>query len=178
MNGALLVCYRRLCLYAALGLAWIPAPMREDAGEVDAAADGSLPAVVTVDDVRGDLHGHTDWSGDGKATLPEMLDAAVARGWTYWAVTDHAENLTINGLSRERMLAQRDEIGRLADRYPGLRILHGAELNIDGDGSLDYDPDFLLGYDFTVASVHSLMRRPEAEQTERILRAIASKSTW
>lgn len=161
-------------VYAALGLSFIPAPQREDTGEVDAAASGTLPAVVTVDDIRGDLHGHSDWSGDGKATLPEMLDAASDRGWTYWAVTDHAENLTMNGLSRDRMRAQREEIARLAERYPGLRILHGAELNIAGDGSLDYDPEFLLGYDFTVASIHSLMRRPEAEQTERILRAIAS----
>lgn len=161
-------------VYAALGLAEVPPPLREDTGEVEAAASGTLPTVVTVADVRGDLHGHTDWSGDGKATLVEMLDAAAARGYAYWAVTDHAEDLTINGLSRERMLAQRAEIARLAERYPSMRILHGAELNIGGDGGLDYDPEFLLGYDFTVASVHSLMRRPAAEQTARIMRAMES----
>lgn len=161
-------------VYAALGMAEIPAPLREDTGEVEAAAAGTLPAVVTVGDVRGDLHGHSDWSGDGKASLVEMLDAAAARGYAYWAVTDHAENLSINGLSRERMLAQRAEIARLAERYPTMRILHGAELNIDGEGGLDYDEDFLLGFDFTVASVHSLMRRPAAEQTARILRAMDS----
>ena len=159
-------------VYAALGLAEIPPPLREDTGEVDAAATGALPAVVTVADVRGDLHGHSDWSGDGKATLVEMLDAAAARGYAYWAVTDHAEDLSINGLTRDRMLAQRAEISRLAERYPTMRILHGAELNIAGDGGLDYDPEFLLGYDFAVASVHSLMRRPAAEQTARILRAM------
>ena len=160
-------------VYAALGMAWVPPPMREDTGEVEAAAGGALPAVVTAADIRGDLHGHSDWSGDGKATLIEMLDAAAARGYEYWAVTDHAEDLSINGLSRERMLAQREEIARLAERYPTMRILHGAELNIGAEGGLDYDPEFLLGYDFTVASVHTLMRRPAAEQTERILQAMS-----
>lgn len=159
-------------VYAALELAWIPAPMREDTGEVEAAADGTLPQVVTVADIRGDLHGHTDWSGDGKVALADMLDAAAARGYRYWAVTDHAEDLSINGLSRQRMLAQRHEIARLAERYPTMRILHGAELNIGADGGLDYDPEFLLGYDFTVASVHSLLQRPAAEQTRRILAAM------
>jgi len=160
-------------VYAALDMTVVPAPMREDTGEVEAAAAGALPAVVTVADIRGDLHGHSDWSGDGKASLVEMLDAAAARGYAYWAVTDHAEDLTINGLSRERMLAQRAEIARLAERYPTMRILHGAELNISADGGLDYDPEFLLGFDFTVASVHSLMRRPAGEQTARIMRAMS-----
>jgi DNA polymerase (family 10) len=158
-------------VYEALGLEWIPPALREDQGEVEAAAEGSLPRLVTLDDLRGDLHGHTDWSGDGKATLEQMLDAAAAKGYAYWAVTDHAENLTMNGLSRERMLAQRDEIRRLQERYE-MRILHGAELNIGIDGSLDYDEDFLLGYDFTVASVHSHFSRPEEQQTARIVRAM------
>ncbi|HVL99302.1 MAG TPA: DNA polymerase/3'-5' exonuclease PolX [Egibacteraceae bacterium] len=159
-------------VYAALGMVEVPPPLREDTGEVEAAVAGELPRVVTIADVRGDLHGHSDWSGDGKASLVEMLDAAAARGYAYWAVTDHAEDLSINGLSRERMLAQRAEIARLADRYPTMRILHGAELNIAIDGGLDYDPEFLLGFDFTVASVHSLLRRPPAEQTARILAAM------
>lgn len=161
-------------VYAAMDLPWIPPPMREDTGEVEAAAAGTLPRVVTVEDVRGDLHGHTDWSGDGKASLVEMLDAAAAAGYTYWAVTDHAENLTMNGLSPERMRAQRDEIARVQERYPTLRILHGAELNIDGEGGVDYDPEFLAGFDFTVASIHTLFQRPPAEQTKRILQAMAN----
>lgn len=159
-------------VYAALGMSVVPAPMREDTGEVDAAVDGTLPSVVTVADIRGDLHGHSDWSGDGKASLVEMLDAAAKRGYAYWAVTDHAEDLTINGLSRERMLAQREEIARLAERYPTMRVLHGAELNIGADGGLDYDPEFLLTFDFCVASVHTLFQRGEAEQTARIITAI------
>ncbi|HWH33138.1 MAG TPA: DNA polymerase/3'-5' exonuclease PolX [Egibacteraceae bacterium] len=159
-------------VYAALGLQWVPPTLREDTGEVDAAAEGRLPPVVRLEDVRGDLHGHSDWSGDGKATLEELLEAAAAKGYAYYALTDHAENLTMNGLSRERMLAQREEVARLQERFPGMRILHGAELNIGIDGSLDYDEDFLLGYDFTVASVHSHFPRPREEQTARIVRAM------
>ncbi|HEY8339052.1 MAG TPA: DNA polymerase/3'-5' exonuclease PolX [Egibacteraceae bacterium] len=159
-------------VYAALGLAEIPPPLREDTGEVEAAAEGRLPQVVTLADLRGDLHGHTDWSGDGKAGLPEMLEAARARGLRWWAVTDHAEDLTMNGLTRERMLAQRAEIERLREQLPDLEILHGAELNIGLDGSVDYDPDFLAGYDFTVASVHTLFRRSREEQTRRIITAM------
>lgn len=161
-------------VYAALDLPWIPPPMREDTGEVEAAAAGELPQVVTVADVRGDLHGHSDWSGDGKVALEQLLAAAVARGYEYWALTDHAENLTMNGLSRERMTAQRGEVARLQERYPGLTVLHGAELNIDGEGEVDYDPEFLAGFDFTVASVHSLFSRPAAEQTKRLLQAMAN----
>jgi DNA polymerase (family 10) len=153
-------------------MAWVPPPMREDTGEVDAAANGTLPRVVRVPDIRGDLHGHSDWSGDGKASLDAMVAAAQARGLTYWAATDHAENLTINGLSRAEVLARRQAIAELQERHPQIRILDGAELNIAIDGSLDYDEDFLLQFDFCVASVHTLMRRPEAEQTERIIRAI------
>jgi DNA polymerase (family 10) len=159
-------------VYAALDMAWVPPPMREDTGEVDAAAAGTLPQVVRVQDIRGDLHGHSDWSGDGKATLDAMVAAASSSGYQYWAVTDHAENLTINGLSRSEMLARRQAIAELQERHPEMRILDGAELNIGIEGSLDYDEDFLLGFDFCVASVHTLMRRPEAEQTERIIRAI------
>lgn len=161
-------------VYAALGLQEIPPPMREDTGEVDAAAEGRLPRVVTLADIRGDLHGHSDWSGDGKASLEEMVAAAAAKGYAYWAVTDHAEDLPMNGLSRERFLARRDAIRALQERYPDMAILDGAELNIGVDGGLDYDPDFLLQFEWCVASIHSALQRGEAEQTERILRAIAS----
>jgi DNA polymerase (family 10) len=158
-------------VYAALGLPFIPPPMREDTGEVERAAEGTLPEVVTLEDIRGDLHGHSDWSGDGKVGLEDMLAAAAERGWSYWAVTDHAENLTMNGISAERMRKRRAVIAGLQERS-GLRILDGAELNIDLSGGLDYDRDFLLTFDWCVASVHSLLGRGEAEQTERILRAM------
>ena len=158
-------------VYAAMELPLIVAPMREDTGEVEAAAGGTLPQVIQLTDMRGDLHGHSDWSGDGKATLEEMVAAAAARGYEYWAVTDHAENLTMNGLSKQRMLERRAAIEQLQDRYD-LRILEGAELNIGADGDVDYDPEFLATLDWNVASIHTLMTRSEAEQTRRIITAM------
>jgi len=158
-------------VYAALGMAFVPPPLREDTGEVEAAAEGRLPRVVTLADIRGDLHAHSDWSGDGKTSLAELVAAAAARGHRYLAVTDHAEDLTMNGIDREGMRARRRAIAELADGA-GIRILDGAELNIGIDGSVDYDLDFLLEFDFCVASVHTLFGRPEPEQTARILTAM------
>lgn len=159
-------------VYAALDMPWIPPTLREDTGEVEAALAGGLPGVVTVTDLRGDLHGHTNWSGDAVASLEEMIAAAAERGYAYWLVTDHAERLAINGIDRAAMLAQREAIAALQARTPSLRILHGAELNIDLHGGLDYDDEFLLSYDLTVASVHSHFDRPEHEQTARIVAAM------
>lgn len=159
-------------IYAALGLPWIPPPIREDRGEIEAGQGGGLPDLVTDGDLRGDLHVHTDLSGDGDHSLEAMLAAAAEVGLEYIAVTDHAENLAVNGASREEMLAQRRRIAALQEDYPGMRILHGAELNIAPDGSLDYDRDFLMGYDWCVASVHSYFDLPAAEQTERLAAAI------
>jgi DNA polymerase (family X) len=158
-------------VYAALDLAWTPPTLREDTGEVAAAAEGRVPAVVTVEDIRGDLHGHSDWSGDGKASLETMVAAAAERGYAYWAVTDHAAGLPMNGLTRERFLARRAAIAELSSRYD-IRILDGVELNIGIDGELDYDDEFLLAFDFCVASVHTLMTRGAAEQTDRIVAAM------
>ncbi len=158
-------------VYAALDLDWVPAPMREDSGEVEAAAEGRLPRVVTLADLRGDLHGHSDWSGDGKVPLEDMVAAAAARGWDYWAVTDHAEDLALNGLSKAQMLARRERISALNEAVD-ITVLDGAELNIDGEGGLDYDWDFLLTFDWCVASIHTLFARGEAEQTQRILSAM------
>ena len=154
-------------VYAALGLAFVPPELREtDSVPVQA------PALVRAGELRGDLHVHTDWSRDGKASMDEMLTAAMGRGYEYVALTDHAENLTINGMSRETVLARRRTIRHLQEEYPHLRILDGAELNIGLDGSLDYDMEFLLEFDFTVASIHSHMAQDRARQTERTLAAI------
>jgi DNA polymerase (family X) len=169
--GAQVASRREADVYAALDMAWVPPPLREDTGEVEAAADGSLPAVVALEDLRGDLHGHSNWSGDGKASLEDMLAGATRRGWSYWAVTDHAERLAINGLSREQMRKRRAAIAALEDRHE-ITILDGAELNIDAAGGLDYDRDFLLDFDWCVASIHSLLQRNEAAQTQRLLTAM------
>ena len=163
-------------IYAALELPWIPAELREDDGEIEAAESGELPTLITREDVRGDLHDHTDRSGDGRDSLEDLVAGAVERGHEYLAITDHAENLTINGISREEMLEQREELRELEQRRGDIRLLHGAELNIGVDGSLDYDDDFLAGYDWLVASVHSHFSRDAAEQTARVIAAIRHPS--
>ena len=159
-------------VYAALDMAWVDPVLREDNGEIEAAIAGTLPQPMQVEDIVGDLHVHSDWSGDGRATLEAMATTAARRGLRYIAITDHAENLRINGLSRERMLEQRVAIAQLQERMPDLQLIHGAELNIGADGSLDYDEDFLLGFDWGLASVHSHFTLPQAQQTERIITAM------
>ncbi|MGI9528199.1 MAG: DNA polymerase/3'-5' exonuclease PolX, partial [Acidimicrobiia bacterium] len=161
-------------IYAALGLPWITPEVREGIGEIGAAREGLLPDPVREADIRGDLHVHTTWSGDGRSSMTDMLDAVVARGLEYVALTDHAEDLVINGLSREEMLEELAEIEAQRRRLPNLTILHGAELNIGPDGGIDYDPEFLAGFDFGVASIHSHFDLSEAQQTERLLAAIAN----
>jgi DNA polymerase (family X) len=159
-------------VYAALGLSWITPELREDDGEIELAATGDLPVLPELADLRGDLHDHTDWSGDGRNSLEEMVAAASDRGFEYFAITDHAENLTINGISMDAMRAQRRRLRELQEQYPRLRLLHGAELNIGIDGSLDYTPEFLATFDWCVASIHSHFRRPAREQTARLIAAM------
>jgi DNA polymerase (family X) len=163
-------------VYRALDLPWIPPELREDDGELERAEADELPELVTREDLRGDLHDHTDRSGDGRVSLEDLVVAAVDLGLDYLAITDHAEDLSINGISREEMLRQRRELRELEERRGDIRLLHGAELNIGIDGSLDYDAEFLAGYDWLVASVHSHFRRPAREQTARIVAAMRHPS--
>src|SRR5580704_724811 len=158
-------------VYQALGLPWIPPPLREDSGEIEAAQRGELPVLVTEADLRGDLHTHTDLT-DGVAPLADMVAAAAARGYSYYAVTDHAPNLFMQRMTDEKMLAQRTEVGRLDGQYDGMRLLHGTELNIGPDGEVDWPAEFLDGFDLCVASVHSHFTQPREEMTRRMLRAI------
>jgi DNA polymerase (family 10) len=171
-TGAVVASETEADIYHRLDLRWITPEVREDTGEIAASEDGSLPEPMHVSDLRGDLHVHTDWSGDGRSTLTEMLDAAVVRQLDYIAITDHAEDLVMNGLSRERMLEQRAEIEEIRSDYPSLEILHGAELNIGPGGSIDYDTEFLALFDFGVASIHSHFDLPQNEQTDRLITAI------
>jgi DNA polymerase (family 10) len=159
-------------IYDALGLAFVEPPLREDTGEIESAREGTLPDLVHLEDIKGDLHVHTDLSGDGHETLEDMLDALAARGMAYVALTDHGEDLRINGASRDEMLAQRERIVGLAKRYRPMRILHGCELNIDREGGLDYDYEFLMGFDWCVASVHSLFDLNRDAQTRRVISAM------
>lgn len=158
-------------IYAALGLAFIPPGLREDVGEVEAAEEGDLPRIPVVDDLRGDLHTHTEAS-DGRDTLEAMVDAARDRGYDRLAITDHAEDLAMNGVSREGMLAQRRRLREIEDDRGDIALLHGSELNIAADGGLDYDRGFLLGFDWCVASVHSHFDLDAAAQTARLIAAM------
>lgn len=160
-------------IYRALGMDFIPPTMREGGGEVEAASAGDLPDLITREAIRGDLHYHSDRSGDGRSSLEEMVEAAVAAGYEYIAFTEHGEDLAINGSSREEMLEHRGRIRELDDSRPGIKILFGCELNIGPDGELDYDPDFRLEFDYCVASIHSHFDLPEDRQTARILTALA-----
>ncbi|HEY0998863.1 MAG TPA: helix-hairpin-helix domain-containing protein, partial [Streptosporangiaceae bacterium] len=150
-------------VYERLGLAWVPPAMREDHGEIELAAQGRIPRLVRVDDLRGDLHTHTDLT-DGVASLETMADAARRRGYEYYAVTDHAPDLIMQRMTDEKMLAQREQVRALTAHLAGsLVLLHGTELNIGPDGSVDWDADFLAGFDICVASVHSHFEQSRAE---------------
>ncbi|MFZ2174086.1 MAG: DNA polymerase/3'-5' exonuclease PolX [Rhodococcus sp. (in: high G+C Gram-positive bacteria)] len=169
-TGQLIVADTEEAVYAELGLPWIPPTLREGDGEVEAALAGRLPRVLETADIRGDLHTHTDLT-DGVATLENMVAAAKARGYEYYAITDHAPLLYMQRMTAEKALAQRKRI-RTLERTAGLRLLHGTELNIQPDGSLDWDEEFLSGFDVVVASVHSQFRQSRAEMTARVVRAI------
>jgi DNA polymerase (family 10) len=160
-------------VYEALGMQWIPPTMREDRGEIEAAIAGELPDVVTLDEIRGDLQSHSVYS-DGKLTVREMAEAAKAKGYEYYAITDHGPRLTyMNHLGPREIDAQRAEV-REIDKDLGAKfhVLHGVELNMGKDGSLDYDDAVLKGFDWCVASLHSDFKMSRRDQTKRFLRAI------
>jgi DNA polymerase (family X) len=151
-------------LYEYLGYQPIPPELRESSGELDAARRRELPDLVELKDLRGDLHTHTHWSADGKNTLEEMVAAALARGYEYYAVTDHSHYL------REGRLAQQlEEIEAMRAKYPKLRILAGVEANIRSNGEVDVPEDELAALDWVVASVHNA---PHNRPTERVLEAM------
>jgi DNA polymerase (family 10) len=170
-SGTLIVAETEQEVYERLGLPWIPPTMREDRGEVEAALDGSLPDVVTQKQIRGDLHTHTNLT-DGLAPLEQMLETASAMKYAYYAVTDHAPNLFMQRMTDEKMLAQRERLRELQPKYPKMTLLHGAELNIDPEGNVDWGPEFLDEFDVRVASVHSMFGQSKDEMTRRIVRAM------
>ncbi len=160
-------------IYAALDLEFVPPPLRESTGEIDAAAGPGLPELVQREHIRGDLHYHTDRSGDGRSSVEDMVAVAAAAGYDYLAITDHGVDLAINGSTAEEMLEHREHIAEVAAGYPDMTILWGCELNIGPDGGLDYDADFRALFDYTVASVHSHFDQPLTKQTDRMVAAIA-----
>ncbi len=159
-------------IYAALGMDWIPPELREDRGEIDAALAHALPALVTVDDIRGDLHTHTNWT-DGRDTLADMARRARGKGYAYLAVTDHSPGLGMtNGLGAERITARIEEARRLNEELAPFRILVGTEVDIRANGTLDYPDELLARFDVVSASVHSAFGQTREVMTERVLRAM------
>jgi DNA polymerase (family 10) len=160
-------------VYKAIGLAYVPPELREDRGEVQAAQDGKLPKLIELKDIKMDLHMHSTWS-DGKASIMEMAENAIAKGYKALAITDHSQSLGIaNGLTVERLMEAKKEVEKarkeLGDR---IVLLHGTEMEIKADGTLDYPDDVLAELDIVIASLHVSMRQPRAQVTERMLNAI------
>ncbi len=176
-------------IYRALGLPFIPPVLREDAGEIEAALTGGLPNLITLADLRGDLHSHSDWS-DGHHPIELMAEHARLRGYAYQVLTDHTQSLAIaRGLTPDRVAEEAEIIAALNARYEaeeqagtapdvtppeGFRLLHGCELEVRADGALDYEDDLLARFDLVVASVHVARRQTKAELTQRTLNAIRS----
>ena len=158
-------------VYKELKLPYIEPELREDWGEIDAAASGSLPRLIEPKDIRGDLHMHTT-ATDGRCSILEMARAAKERGYEYVAITDHSKALAMaNGMNEARVLAQIKEIRKAEQEMDGFRIFSGSEVDIHQDGSLDLDDEVLAQLDVVVASVHSHMNLPSEQMTERLLRA-------
>ncbi len=162
-------------VYARLELPWIPPELREDDGEIEAAVEGRLPALVELGDVRGDLHVHSDWT-DGVDSIEAMARRARERGLEYVVLTDHSPGLGITrGLSPDRVDEQRATVARLNDELAPFRILHGTEAEIRADATLDYPDELLARYDVVVASIHSARRQPPEQLTRRALAAIENR---
>ena len=173
--------------YAFLELPFIEPELREDRGEIEAARAGTLPNLVTLADLRGDLHSHSDWT-DGSEPIEVMAEAARRRGHAYQVLTDHTQSLAITrGLAPDRVRMQRKIVAKLNELYAaeedagtapaetpaeGFRLLHGCELEIRADNRLDYDDDLLSTYDIVVASLHVSRRQSRSELTARVLTAI------
>ncbi|HRW04880.1 MAG TPA: DNA polymerase/3'-5' exonuclease PolX [Caldilineaceae bacterium] len=163
-------------LYEFLGLDWVPPELRENRGEIQAARNHELPRLITLDEIRGELHGHSTWS-DGTASIEEMAEVARGRGYDYWALCDHSVGLgMVGGLDGERLAEQAKEIARLNEGYAAegsnFRLLRGTEVEILADGTLGLPDEVLAELDIVVASIHSGLRQDRETITERCIKAI------
>ncbi len=163
-------------IYKTLGLQWVPPELREDKGEIEAAQRGELPDLISMNDIRGDLHSHTDQS-DGKNTIEEMLNEAQTLKYEYYCVSDHTQSLTIaNGMDEGRLLKRIEEIDDLnASGRWKMKILKGAEVDILADGGLDIEDDVLSQLDIVTGSIHSRMKDTKEIMTERVCHALENK---
>ena len=173
-TGKLIERQHEAAIYERLGLQWIPPELREDEGEIEAAQNGSLPRLVELGDIKGDLHTHTNWT-DGTETLEDMAATARARGYQYMALTDHTQNLAMTrGLTPERLEEQRALVKRVNHKLAPFVVLHGTEMDILMDGHLDFSDELLRSLDYVSASVHTGFRQSREAMTERMLRAISN----
>lgn len=159
-------------IYAALGLDWIAPELRENCGEIEAAAEHRLPKLVTLREIRGDLHMHTTET-DGRASLEEMAEAARQAGYEYIAITDHSKALAMaNGLDEKRAVAFAHRVREMKEHELGPRVFSGIECDIRRDGTMDLEDDALAELDWVIGSVHSYMNLEAAEMTDRLMRAL------
>jgi DNA polymerase (family 10) len=172
-SDELIACRTEAEVYQKLGLPWIPPELREDRGEVEAAQNEALPKLVERKHLRADLHSHSDWS-DGRATLKEMVDGAIAAGHDYLVITDHSQSLGVaNGLTPERLRKQRKEIDKLQKKVGDkIRLFQGAEVEILADGRLDYEDNVMAELDLVIASLHTSLGQPRNKIQQRLLNAI------
>ncbi len=172
-EGGMIFCLEEEEVYNVLGLLWIPPTLREDRGEIKAAKDAELPQLVELEDLRGELHTHSNWS-DGKSSILEMAEAAIELSTEYLVISDHSRSLGIaGGLSIEDLRAQRAEI-KIVQKKLGKRLtlLQGSEVEILANGELDYPDEILQELDIVIASLHTSLRQPREQVTERVLRSI------
>ncbi len=164
-------------IYAKLNLDYIPPELRENLGEIDAAANHTLPKLIALEDLQGDVHMHTVET-DGRNTIEEMAEAAKDRGYKYMAITDHSKNLAFaNGLDDKRAVAHIQKIREANERIGGITIFAGIEVDILADGDLDLSDDVLAQMDLVIASVHSVFNQEPAKMTERLRKAIGNPNT-
>ena len=165
-------------IYAALGMDWMPPELRENLGEIEAAAHHSLPRLIELDDIRGDVH-LTPPAPDGHNSILEMAEAGFGRGYQYIAITDHSKNLAMtNGLNEERALEHIRRISEVDKQMEGrIRVLAGIEVDILSDGALDLDDEVLAQMEVVIASVHTRLEQPREEMTSRVLRALENPHT-
>lgn len=161
-------------IYEVLGLQYVPPEIREDQGEIQASLNNSLPELVELGDIKGDLHCHSDWDG-GKNSIEDMAKSAMAYGYSYIGISDHTKFLRIEkGLNEKRLLSQHSQIKEINEKFKkfGFTILHGCETNILNDGSVDIKDDVLEKMDYVIAGVHSSLKMPKKEMTDRIIKAM------
>ncbi len=171
-SGEKIYCDNERAVYQRLGLQYIPPELREDAGEIEAALAGSLPRLITLQDIKGDLHVHSDWS-DGVDSIESLADAAQQRGYRYLGITDHSRSLGIaQGLAEDKLLEQIEEISSLNEKRENFTILSGTEVDIKADGTIDLPDSVLETCDVVIAAVHSAHQQDERTMTGRIIKAM------